>query len=237
PEFVKPPKRAMRQAKHARAEQMFDPPEIKALLEAAGPQMRAMILLGLNAGLGNTDVATLPKSAVNLKKARLDFPRPKTGVARRAVLWPETVAALKVVEGIRPKAKVAGDDKLVFITKYGKPWVKVDPPKRTKVGVGVNTRVGQTARVAVVKDAVVLEFGKLMRATKTHITGRGFYALRHTFRTVADEIGDRRAIDLIMGHENGNDISTHYVERIGDDRLMKVVEHVRRQILGPGNRK
>jgi len=44
---------------------------------------------------------------------------------------------------------------------------------------------------------------------------------------VADEIGDRRAIDLIMGHENGQDISNHYVERIGDERIAKVVEHVR----------
>jgi integrase len=83
-----------------------------------------------------------------------------------------------------------------------------------------------------VKDAVVLEFGKLTRATGVHREGRGFYGLRHTFRTVADEVGDRPAVDLIMGHENGADIATHYVERIADDRLEKVTEYVRRHIVG-----
>ncbi len=111
----------------------------------------------------------------------------------------------------------------MFITKYGRPWVKVEPPK------------GQSARTAVVKDAVVLEFGKLMRATKTHEPGRGFYALRHTFRTVADEVGDRPAVDLVMGHENGQDIATHYVEKIGDERLRRVTQRVR-SWLGVGPR-
>lgn len=215
PEFAKPPKRAMRQARHARGERMFEPKEIKRLLAAAGPQMKAMILLGLNCGLGNTDVAALPRSAIDLKKGVLDFPRPKTGVKRRSILWKETVAALRVVEQHRPTAKAPEDDGLVFVTKYGRPWVKVEPPR------------GASARAAVVKDAVVLEFGKLMRATKTHEPGRGFYALRHTFRTVADEVGDRPAVDLIMGHENGQDIASHYVERIGDGRLKKVTEQVR----------
>jgi hypothetical protein len=64
--------------------------------------------------------------------------------------------------------------------------------------------------------------------------GRGFYALRHTFRTVADEVGDRPAVDLVMGHENGADIATHYVERIGDERLRKVAEHVRGWAFAPG---
>lgn len=85
---------------------------------------------------------------------------------------------------------------------------------------------------AVVKDAVVLEFGKLVRAAGLHRAGRGFYALRHTFRTVADEVGDRPAVDLIMGHENGADIATHYVERIGDERLRAVAAHVRSWALG-----
>jgi integrase len=105
----------------------------------------------------------------------------------------------------------------VFVTRFGRPWVKVEPPKP-----------GSTSpRTAVVKDAVGLEFGKLMRATKTHVVGRSFYALRHTFRTVADEVGDRPAVDLIMGHENGADIATHYVERIGDARLKRVSDKVR----------
>jgi integrase len=187
------------------------------LVEAAGPQLKAMILLGVNCGMGNTDVAALTRNAVDLKKGLLEFPRPKTGVPRRAVLWKETVAALAEATAARPKPKRPADADLYFVTKFGCPWVRVEVPKHS----------AKTGKQAVVKDAVVLEFGKLMRATQTHLVGRGFYALRHTFRTVADEVGDRRAVDLIMGHENGQDISTQYVERIGDDRLRRVVEHVR----------
>ncbi len=93
PEFVKPPKRAMRQAKNERGERMFEAAEVRALVEAAGPQLKAMILLGVNCGMGNTDVAALTRGAADLKKGLLDFPRPKTGVPRRAVLWKEGGAA------------------------------------------------------------------------------------------------------------------------------------------------
>jgi integrase len=105
----------------------------------------------------------------------------------------------------------------VFLTKFGKPWVRVDEPgDRTK---GKNK--------AVVKDSVATEFGKTALAAGLEKDGRGFYALRHTFRTVADEVGDRRAVDLIMGHEDGSDIASHYVERISDERLAKVARYMR----------
>ena len=98
------------------------------------------------------------------------------------------------------------------------PWtVKVDSKGKTK---------------AVLSDGIGLQFGKLTRATKTYRPGRSFYALRHTFRTVADEVGDRRAIDLVMGHEPGGDIANHYVERISDERLKIVAQHVRGWLFG-----
>lgn len=68
---------------------MFEATAIRAVAEAAGPQLEAMVLLGINCGLCNQDVATLPKSALDLKSAWLDYPRPKTGVPRRCPLWPE----------------------------------------------------------------------------------------------------------------------------------------------------
>ncbi|MBK7404818.1 MAG: hypothetical protein IPJ41_09345 [Phycisphaerales bacterium] len=84
---------------------------------------------------------------------------------------------------------------------------------------------------AVVVDAVSLEMTKLLTACGLKAPGRGFYALRHTFRTVADEVRDRPAIDLVMGHQSGSDIAVHYVERIGDERLRTVTEHVRAWLL------
>jgi len=41
--------------------------------------------------------------------------------------------------------------------------------------------------------------------------GLGFYTLRHTFRTVADEAKDQPAADFTMGHESPH-MSTVYRE-------------------------
>jgi len=217
PGFDKPSRTSIRKARSARGVMMFERDEIATLLAAASLQVKAMILLGLNCGLGNTDVASLPRSAVNLTKATLEFPRPKTGIARRAVLWPETVEVLKTVAKARPKAVDPKDKSLVFLTRYGKPWTRIHQPKG---GSGLG-------RGAIALDSVSSEFSKLVRDVGVHRPGRSFYALRHTFRTIADELGDRRAIDLIMGHENGNDMSNYYVERVSQERLAKVAEHVR----------
>jgi len=77
----------------------FNWDELGKILGAAGIPLRAMILLGLNCGFGNTDCASLSVSAVDLDAGWIDFPRPKTAVPRRAALWPETVEALHAVLG------------------------------------------------------------------------------------------------------------------------------------------
>jgi integrase len=68
--------------------------------------------------------------------------------------------------------------------------------------------------------------GKLLR--KLGINGRkrlGFYTLRHTFRTIADEAKDQPAADFLMGHEAPH-MSSHYRETISDERLQAVTDHV-----------
>lgn len=225
PEFRKPPRRTVRLARRTRGKLMFSAAELRTVLAAAGPQMRAMVLLGINCGLGNTDIGSLRWSDLDLDACRLEFPRPKTGIARRATLWEETANSLRALRGPRytrvrrdgPGASGTAANPPVFLTKYGHPWVRVEPPGPRSLG---RSR-------AVVKDAVAGEFGKLLRSLGLERDRRGFYALRHTFRTVADEVPDRRAVDLVMGHEDGGDISTAYVERIADSRLEAVARHVR----------
>jgi integrase len=73
--------------------------------------LRASVLLALNCGFGNHDVAALPLAALDLKAEWVNFPRPKTGIARRCPLWPETTAALREVIEARP----ATDSDLAFI--------------------------------------------------------------------------------------------------------------------------
>ena len=223
PEFSKPSRKAVRVARRAAGIKMYEAAEINALLGAAKPQMRAMILLGINCGLGNTDVGQLARSNLSLRSGVLDYARSKTGISRRAILWPETIAALQGVARVRPTPRAAEDKEMVFITKGRHRWVRVTEPGSRSQG----------RQKAVVKDAVAAEFTKVLAAAGVAGDGRGFYALRHTFRTIADEVEDRRAIDLIMGHENGADIATHYVERIDDERLRRVVEHVRAWLFKP----
>jgi integrase len=166
-----------------------------------------MILLALNAGYGNNDCATLPLAAVDLKRGWIAFPRPKTGIDRRAPLWPETVAALNAVIASRKQPKDPAHAGLVFITKAGGTWSK---------GTSDNP--------------VSKEFAKLLKAADV-AAGRGFYALRHTFRTVADESRDQPACDALMGHAR-DDMASIYRERISDDRLQAVANHVRRWLFG-----
>jgi hypothetical protein len=45
-------------------------------------------------------------------------------VARRCLLWPETVEALREATEKRRAPKDSAHEGLVFITKYGQPWAK-----------------------------------------------------------------------------------------------------------------
>jgi hypothetical protein len=44
--------------------------------------MKAIILLGINRGYGNSDCGRLPLKAVDLKTGFITYPRPKTGIDR-----------------------------------------------------------------------------------------------------------------------------------------------------------
>ena len=207
-EFARPTKKALRLHKAQQGPKLFAADEIRRLLTAATVSLRAMILLGINAGMGNADCANLPLAALDLDKGWLDYPRPKTGVARRCWLWPETVEALRAVLARRAEAKNAEHAGLVFLTKYGESWAK-------------ESSGGPIAK----------ELRKLL--DKFGINGhRNFYTLRHTFRTVADESKDQPAVDFVMGHEVAH-MSSVYRETISDARLRAVVDHVRAWLFAP----
>ncbi len=203
PDFKRPSRKAMRLHKAKQGMNLLTSGEIRQLIGTAGPALKTMILLGINCAFGNADCGQLPLSAVDLETGWIDFPRPKTGIPRRAKLWPETIAALKDYLSKRPKPKHEEDASLVFITKYGFSWCK---------DTSTNPISQETA--------------KLLR--KLGINGRkglGFYTLRHTFRTVADETKDQPSCDFIMGHE-AQHMSTVYRERISDERLQAVADVV-----------
>jgi integrase len=220
PQFVKPSKSVLRKHRATNGHRMFQAAEIRAMFDSAGTSLKAMILLGINCGFGNHDCASLPLSAVDLDAGWISFPRPKTGVERRCPLWPETLTALKAAIAERPAPKNADDGEIVFVTRWGARWVRTIAGEVTEEGP-------QFTPI----DSVGLEFGKRLRELKMKRDRLGFYALRHTFRTVADATRDFPAVRLVMGHADES-IDAAYREHIDDSRLKVVADHVHSWLFG-----
>jgi integrase len=218
PAFKRPAKRVMRLERAKRGSRMFEAEQIRELLDGADVTMRAMILLGINAGLGNTDLADLQTRHVDLDAGWLSYPRPKTGIGRRCKLWPETIDAVRAALSVRPAPKDETDASCVFLTDRGQRVTRMraraDDPETGK------------PRPAAKVDAVTREFAVLLRAKKLSRPGVGFYALRHSFETIAGESRDQVATDVVMGHAD-HTMGDHYRERVGDDRLTAVADVVR----------
>jgi integrase len=203
--FARPSKKVLRLHRAKQGVKLFTAEEICQLLNAAGSQARAMMLLGINCGFGIADCGRLPLTALDLESGWVNYPRPKTGIQRRCPLWPETSDAIKEALSSRPEPKQSDYAGLAFLTAQGRCWHK-----------------------EAASSPMVFKFSNLLR--RLGINGRkglGFYTLRHTFRTVADESKDQVAVDHIMGHAR-DDMASVYRERISDERLRAVAEHVRR---------
>lgn len=214
-------KRASRKVKRRRRAQRrghkwFEPEEIRRLIEAADPRLKAMILLAINCGFGNTDCATLPLSVVDLDGGWIDYSRVKTGVQRRCPLWPETVAALRAVLEKRKSPKDEAFRDRVFTTIFG-----------------------GTFEAGKCKDdsPISKRMATLLKKLGLQRKHRNFYSLRHTFYTV----GKRRSklgAQIIMGHADadeaadlGSQVSDDWYDEQGvnglDRVLLAVSEHVR----------
>ncbi|MGA2062952.1 MAG: tyrosine-type recombinase/integrase [Thermoguttaceae bacterium] len=215
-EFRRPSKKILRKARQAKGLRMFEAAELRAILDKARMPIKAMILLGINCGFGNSDIANLSLKVLNLKDGWVDFPRPKTAIQRRCPLWPETVAEIRKAIKERPAPKDDTAKKLLFLTRFGRQWAQAvinEPdPKTGKKKIWSDDPVGK-------------EFSKLLRELKLNRPGLGFYALRHTFETIAGDSRDQVAVDAIMGHADDS-MASLYRERISDDRLKAVVDHV-----------
>ena len=122
--FDKPARRVIRVNRMRRGPKLLPVGDVWALLGLATVQMRAMMLLGLNCGLGQKDCSDLTRTTLAVRPGWLDYPRPKTGIARRCPLWPETLAALAAVAGARPVPADPADADQVFLTLRGHRWCR-----------------------------------------------------------------------------------------------------------------
>jgi integrase len=209
-----PSRKQLRAVANELGPRMFDAGEIRAMLDAAGLQLTAMIYLGVNCGFGNRDCGTLPLDKLDLEGGWHNYWRTKTHNPRRCPLWPETVAAIRAVLDKQPTPR--GDaEGLVFVTREGACW--------SKTGTGYNS--------------ISAEFRKLLKGLgmyRKNVTT--FYSLRRTFETIGATTGEQIAVDYIMGHiAPSNDMAAVYRQKTFDQPLLKVSNHVRGWLLGEVN--
>lgn len=207
--FDVPSEKTIRIHKAKNGPKMFEAEEIRRMLTAASQPLKTMLLLAINCGYGNNDVATLPRSAIDLDGGWINHGRPKTGIARRCPLWEETVQTIRDWLTVRPEPHDPAHADLLFITYKRGAWTDT----------GDNRALSHEVR-------------KLLDSLG--INGhRGYYCLRHGFQTVGDESGDYVAVRKIMGHISRGDISDVYRERVSDDRLRKVTGTIHAWLFGP----
>ena len=174
PGFKTPAKKLLRADRQSRPVRMFQADELRQIVDNADPILKAMVLLGINCGFGQTDCSSLPQSAVDLERGWITFPRPKTAVMRRCPLWPETIEAVRVAIAKRPKAKRDEFAGRAFLTRCGVPFVR-------------------SGSVGSVIDGVAQQFRKLLVELDLAGNRRAFYALRHTFETIGGASRDQIA--------------------------------------------
>jgi len=188
--------------------------QIQKLLQNSNTQMKAMIWLGLNCGFGCTDCAELMWDNLDLEKARVSFPRGKTGVRRNLPLWPETIQALKNV----PKT-----GKLVFYTPKGNPWVRIIE-STDKNGRGRYTK----------ENAISKQFSKLLKKANVKTEkGVGFYTLRRTAATLTARSGDPFAVQRLLGHADLK-MATTYVQDVSE-QTDRAINNTRKLIVQDGS--
>lgn len=192
----------------------FSAPELRELIDEADDRTRAMILLGINGGLGNRDVAMLRERHIDFDSGWINYPRRKTGQARSFPMWPETAEALKLVIKNRPLAKSSDEFDCVFIGRNGRVLYREHG----------HNQVRRTFRA-------------LLDRVGVFPTGSGFYTLRRTFITIGRKTGRALCVKYIAGHVM-SDITDRYdatadnaAEVFDPNGLVEVVKYVRTWLL------
>ncbi len=200
--FDPPSRDQIRKYRNRKPKMLWEPEQVRQLLEAANPTMRAMIYLGINCGVDCSDLCNMPKGAINLKSGWLEFPRAKTGIERRVKLWPETIKAVRDYLEVRPETESRTLSHLLFVTVHLNQWTT---------------------------NAIVHEFAKLR--DQCEIEQGTFIWFRKTVQTIGENEGDSIAVKAVMGHVDDS-ISSHYRQGVDPKRVARVTEIIRTWLLG-----
>ena len=167
--------------------------EVKALFNAASPRTQVYILLGLNLGYTQADIASMEHDTIDWATGIVTRPRHKTGQPQQGKLWPITVKLLKQ-EMTDPRKS-----KLVLLGENGNPLI-VDT---------VNEK-GNPIRV----DAIRLAFNRVKVKLEIKNDSRGFAIFR---KTSANNIAQANQnaphlVDLFLGHTQKT-MAKHYANQ------------------------
>jgi integrase len=199
--FKPPSQSALEREREEKGERVFSAEQIRAVLAAAGPRLKAMVLLGINCGYGNTDCIKLVIGKLDLDHGWANFARTKNGIKRRNPLWPETVEALRAVMKARKPPNDPQYASRVFITKFGDPYRPVNLSR---------------------------ELGNVMVRAGMGRDEGDFYDLRRTCASIGVQVRDDDAVRTIMGHKRPSTdmLGVYNRLQVSDERLWAVADHI-----------
>lgn len=189
---------------------LYTTTQIQQLVQAARPQMRMMILLGLNCGFGPKDLQDLTWG--HFRGERVTLSRSKTGVRQTFLLWPQTkntldelrTARVKLVARLARRGRPRSDGGHVFMTKYWRPWCK---------------------------DAISLGFRQL--CVKVGVPCYGFYRLRHCASTAMASVASPHVKRKFMRHTQVQQQVTY--THLADAEVDEAIQKTRVKLLGDAN--
>lgn len=192
--------------------------EIDKLVEASQPNMAAMILLGVNCGLGPADLGRMTWG--HLQGKWLNYPRHKTGNDRKGYLWKRTREALERVKETKWAKSMYeryGNSATIFITRKGWAYYREELTIKGSKVVGVQ-----------IHNAVSITFGRTAKGLG--LEGVTFYRLRHTFKTLGKRAKDDAALNLCMGHSGNSTEDGYDHTQIGGARIKRVALKVKARL-------
>lgn len=238
-ELSRPKKSVKRGHRRNASRPPYTPAQVRAMLAASDPLLRACILLFANMSQGAADIARLRASSIERRIhdttpgltppaqwARLVDIRSKTKTDMAAVLWPETMAAIvaardrkPTTRGNAPHPTLAANPSLLLTDERGRPLVHPSSTGNSTI------------------DNIGVRFRRMMRRLRTGApelfpsdSATAFYHLRHTFASAAERMGDRPDREtrrLVMGHTGVHDMDEVYIHTHGWEPIERLCAGMR----------
>lgn len=208
PEFMKPNDSTFQLEMAAKSTHITPEQFKKAMrLVAPSPLLSAVGFLALNCAFLPVDLVEINLNNIDIEKREHNFPRGKTLRQRRAVLMPETIAAIKRYLEYRK----SDSEKLFVNERFGTPF-----SMRRSDDAG--SRVGHNNAISSYWSA---------------ITGLQLKGLRTTVATELDGAVDQTALDIVMGHRLKGVRPVHYVKHFSSERLRDLLSPFWRRYIDP----